>query len=130
MAPPQVMEDDPSIPNAAALWRRISPRWWIFDANRGCHRVTSQAFQNQVNSNCMSVYVAADLPGHGILLDGFDGYGLVELTAGLCREHNQGVVRAPAEGPPGHAHVVGNKPQGTREKLAKAARLVVEPRPA
>lgn len=120
----QQLEDDPDISNDALLWRRISPEWWVYDANAGAMRVSSQAFQN-LDGLAMSVGLAAECSEEQFL-GGHGGYGIAELTAGAARHCRQGVVRHPTEAEPWHAHVVGDKKK--KKKCLRAASVVlVEP---
>lgn len=125
-------EDDLSILDNDELWRRILPRWIIFDKNLGRMRLTSQAFQDPRDGTPMSVLLADDLLKSGgtpdTALSGHAGYALASVTAGLCRERSQKVARAPTFEEPAHGVVVGKKTGSVRSRLAQEARWVVPPR--
>lgn len=117
--------DDLDIVNETVLWRRILPEWYVPDENTGGYRITSQAFQNQTGTMNMSVCVADECEGTDDLLAGHDGYGIAALTAGHCRDCDQGIVRDPVEHR-AHCHVVGNKKKKKR-CLQKRATIVIAP---
>jgi hypothetical protein len=99
--------DDKSIPDDTELWRRI-PYWeWVLDdsAPNG-RRPSSAAFEDDE----LSVVIAAECTG-GIdtLLRNHERFGVASFTAGQVRAHGWGIVRAPDDELPGHAHVLGKK---------------------
>lgn len=86
--------DDPTIPDEARLWRRI-PHWHFFwDDNLQRFRPASAAFDDDDDSP-MSVTLADDETDPESALTGHEGYGLAEITAGLARQCQQGIVRDP-----------------------------------
>src|SRR5437870_136262 len=87
--------DDPSIPDSEDLWRRIPPRHFIADENRGVIRPSSAAFEDDDDGSPMSVYLASDTPSPGAALVGHAGFALAAITARLARECKQGIVRDP-----------------------------------
>jgi hypothetical protein len=119
--------DDHTIANAAELWRRIFPDWWIPDYNTGTRRLSTAAFQDAPDRTPMSVAIAAECAGPEELLSDYDGYGLAAFTAGSARACRQGVVRAPTKELPAHAHVVGKKTTGVKKCLREAADVRIEP---
>src|SRR5690242_20709922 len=120
--------DDPSIPDGTELWRRI-PVWaWVEDdsAPNG-RRPSSAAFEDDE----MSVVIAAECTGGlSTLLRNHEHFGVASFTAGEVRSHGWGVVRAPDDELPGHAHVMGKKTRGKRAALAKSCRMLRDPKPA
>jgi hypothetical protein len=119
------LADDLAIVNETVLWRRISPEWYVPDKNTGAYRITSQAFQNYPGTLNMSVCIAHECVSTDDLLTGHNGYGVAALTAGRCRDCDQGVIRHPVEHP-AHCHVVGDK-RKKKKCLQKGATIVVEP---
>lgn len=61
------------------------------------------------------------------VLRAHDGYSLVEMTAGLAREKNQGVARTPLDDEPAHAEVFGKKTESVKKAFARSATWVVPP---
>lgn len=98
---PEPPDDDPTIPDAAELWRRI-PIWqWTPDSSRAIgFRPSSGAFDDPE----LSVVIAHECGG-GIetLLRGHEAFGIASFTAGFVRGLGWGIVRAPVAGLPGHA---------------------------
>lgn len=119
-------EDDPTIVDEAALWRRIPPWHIYFDENLGRRRPSSAAFDDDPDGP-MSVVIAAESRGPDSVLAGHDGYGLASLTAGFARGVGQGVARDPTEEEPAHALVFGRKTRRVRNKLVSASAWVVLP---
>lgn len=102
--------DDASIPNEEELLRRVHPDWIVPDAsNPGQRRVSSAAFDHLE----MSVDLASIRRSRGepltATLDGYDGFGLVYVTAGAARAKHQAVCRDPQPSNPAHGIVVGKK---------------------
>jgi hypothetical protein len=123
--------DDSSIPDDARLWRRVPPWHFIFDDNLGRVRPSKAAFDDDENGSPMSV-VLADLvlesgrgPEH--ILIGHDRFALAEITAGLARSKQQGIVRDPVPEEPTHALVFGKKTASVTRALAKGSVWVVPP---
>ncbi len=121
-----VNEDDPSIRDEAILLRRLPRDWVVWDANRGSHRVTSQAFQNLPGKNAFSAFLETECLGIESILEGYDGYGIASFSVGHVRTCGQGVVRI-EETLPGHAHVIGDKPRRVRKLLSGKAIVVHKP---
>lgn len=120
-------EDDKSIPDETELWRRIPPwHWTPDDTIPGGYRPSSGTFDDPQ----LSVVIASECEG-GVptLLRGHERFGVASFTVGEVRGYGWGVVRAPVEGLPGHAHVTGRKSQGKRAKLAKSCRMLRDPEP-
>ena len=141
--PGEAYDDDLTIPDTEILYRRASPGSFEWHGDE-LRRVTSFAFQDQSKDKtraagypavAMSVHLATTLENHRIspatLLEGYDGYGLVSLTAGLARANNQGVQRDPLSDDPSHALVFAleNVKKNSKQKnqLAMGAEIVIEP---
>ena len=118
--------DDASIADSATLWRRIFPKWWVWDERRNAFRLSSQAFENSRDGSGTSV-VLADESTVEEVLGGFDGYGLAALTAGAARAAQQGVRRVPLKDVRGHAQIEGTKSGAVRAKLVAAAEIIFPP---
>lgn len=121
----QPVPDDPAIPDAAELWRRI-PHWhWHADASvPGGYRPSSAAFEDPE----LSVVIAAECPGGTAdLLAGHATFGVAAFTAGEARGFGWGVIRFPLPESPAHAHVMGRKTGSQRSRLAKACRMLKTP---
>ena len=118
--------DDEDIPNSAKLWRRIFPKWWVWDDKIGGKRLSSQAFENSRDGSGTSVVLEAESTIEQVL-HGHDGYGLAELPAGAARAAEQGVRRVPLEDVPGHAQIEGVKSGPTKNALVKACEILVAP---
>lgn len=131
MTPENGPPDDQSIADNVPLWRRVVPKFRIYDENRGCFRLSSQAFQNYPGTNAFSVWISSDAEelgeGPEDLVADHPGYGVASFNAGLARELNQGVVRDPQEEEPAHGHVVGHKTRGMRKRFAKGSDFLIEP---
>jgi hypothetical protein len=123
--------DDPSIEDAAHLWRRIPPLHVIYDNNLNRYRPTSDAFKDHPNGSPMSVFLAAVISRTGRTAEdalvGHEGYALSSFTAGLARHLEQGVARDPLPEEPAHAVVFGRKSKSIRQKLSKQCTWVVPP---
>ena len=124
-------EDDPSIGDAAPLWRRIHPNWVLYDENLGRQRPTSQAFQNQVGSESFSVFLGDMITGRGdgpdAILAGHDGYHVAAVTAGLARHYRQRVSHDPTAEEDAHGQVSGLKPSSIKSRFARQAVWIVAP---
>lgn len=123
--------DDATITDDEELWRRIHPRWIVFDDNTGGPRVSSAAFDDSRDGSPTSVLLAeiARLTGRteSESLAGYEGYGLVSLTAGQARRCHQGVVRDPLPEEPAHALVFGPKSKSNKRCLASSAAILILP---
>jgi hypothetical protein len=120
---PPAAPDDRSIDNEADLLRRFPHHQLIRDdAAEGGLRPSSATFDDAELSVALSSECSLDE-----LLVGHNGFGVVSFTAGQARAFGWGVVRAPSEDYPGHAHVTGKKTQGQRSRLAKACRILRMP---
>jgi len=124
--------DDLAISDDAALWRRIHPKQWIIDHNRGgVLRPTSQAFTDSSDGTPMSALLAEIVSASNRTsrdaLVGYEDYALASITAGFARKWNQGITPAPEPHEPAHAFVFGEKTRAVRRAFAGAADWVVPP---
>lgn len=123
--------DDSTIPNHAALWRRIPPGWFVYDENLDGWRPSSAAFQDHPNGTPMSVSLADIVVktdrGPRDVLKGHIGFTLASITAGLARENGQGVAREPLPEEPAHGVVFGRKTKHIRKRLARGSEWVIRP---
>jgi hypothetical protein len=123
--------DDASIPDQAALWRRVPPWHFFFDENLGRIRPSKAAFDNDPDGSPMSV-VLADLvrsSGHSPehVLAGHPRFALAAIAAGLARSRQQRIVRDARPEEPAHALVAGKKTDSVKRAFAKACVWVVAP---
>lgn len=123
--------DDRTIREEERLLRRVPLVHIVRNDNRGSYRVSSAAFTNSSDGSGMSVSIETMLQQHGLgvetVLRGFDGFGVVALTAGFVRVHGQGVVKKPLLDDPSHGEVVGKKTRSTQRAFARQAEWVVRP---
>ena len=115
--------DDPTIDDAAFLWRRVPPWHVTFDSREQRWRPSSAAFDDKE----MSVVLAVESRGSDSVLTGHEGYGLVAITAGLARQRGQVIARDPTDDEPAHAVVVGRKADSTLKAFARSAIWIVRP---
>lgn len=124
-------EDDVTILNESALWRRIRPEQTIFDANLGRLRPTSDAFGNSSDDSGMSVIIGDQVLEEGRtpqqLLHDFPGFSLAAFQALLARERGQIIIRDPIPEEPAHAEVIGKKTGSVKSAFAKHSTWVVPP---
>lgn len=125
MSDKDAQADDRSIPDATELWRRIPPWEWVPDDSMpNGWRPSSAAFENDE----LSVVIAAECTGGvSTLLRNHEGFGVASFTVGQVRAHGWGIVRAPDDELPGHAHVLGKKSRGKRAALARSCRMIRDP---
>lgn len=118
---PRPLEDDPSIMDTCRLLRRIVQEWWVYDENRGAHRVSSQAFTNHE----LSVSIGDDLVAEGRrfedVLERYPAEGLAAITARLAREKAQAIRRDPAPPELCHGLVIGKKTRAVCKAFAQEA---------
>jgi hypothetical protein len=116
-------EDDPTVLDDWTLWRRVHPRWIIFDANLNRKRPSSAAFEDDIDGSSMSVVIAEEAARLGRnqshVLQGHDSFGLAGVAVRTVRACNQIVNRAPKVDEPAHALVIGRKTDSVRKRLWK-----------
>ena len=127
-------QDDSTIDDLDALWRRIHPNWWIPDQNGGGKRLTSAAFQNSKNTNSCSVLLEKEMRINGRSIQDAlakrDGYGMAKILAGQARASSdppQVLVRESTVADPEHANIVGEKRKPAQRVLREAAIMLLEP---
>ena len=124
-------EDDKSIEDDSALWRRIPPWHLVEDKNRGGKRISKAAFEDHPDGSPMSVVLGAEVLAAGrdpqSVIAGHDDFCLAAVTAGLARSLNQGITRKPLADEPAHAEVFGKKTDSVRKRFARAAIWVIRP---
>ena len=131
------ISDDLTIEDADGLLRRVpnSPTMFKFDDNLKIYRPTSACFSDKDGGVALSVTLERPLLEGGgahqdaILVD--QNFGLARLEAGFVR-HNvsppQKIIRAPVDEDEHHALVVGEKSKAAKKAMAKAAKLVIQPK--
>jgi hypothetical protein len=127
--------NDPSIEDGAHLYRRIPPLHFYLDKNENRVRPSSAAFEDDDDSDPMSVCLSQVLQAENrepsSVLTGHPGYALAAITAGLARSYNQTVHPKPLPDESSHALVCGDKESGKKNapkrKFALAAVWVVPP---
>jgi hypothetical protein len=79
----------------------------------------------------MSVAIGDVLAAHNepaeSLIDGYDGYALISITAGEVRQAQLAVCRDEHPDDPAHGLVVGKKTGGRQRALARACQWQVPP---
>jgi hypothetical protein len=121
-------EDDPTIGDETALYRRINPAAHLtWDDNRGCRRVSSGAFRDPE----MSVALGDTLEALGrepdTVLRNYTGQFLVAFRAAVARDQGQRLVRDPTIEEEAHGLVLGKKRGRVMRVLSAASRWVVRP---
>ncbi len=101
------------------------------DGSTGGIRISSAAFDDSRDGSPMSVDLEKEMLRWGknadSTLQGFEGFALASLCAGVVRSLNQGVFRDPLPDNPAHALVFGEKTKSVRKKMAKQAAWAVPP---
>jgi hypothetical protein len=121
-------EDDPSISDDTALYRRIDPRYHlVWDENRGCRRVTSGALSGLEMSVALGDALVELGRSPETLLDRYPDQYLITFPARAARERGQAVRRDPVDDEHAHGLVIGKKNLSCRRTLLQAARWVVAP---
>ena len=120
-----VSADDQEIPDSEVLYRRIAPVWVEPDPISGERRLTSAAFQNQQGHEAFSVHRSTLINPENVVAP-FPGYGVVCFTAGEARSLGQGVTPEPTIDDPSHAHVIGRKTGGVKNKFRSIAIWIVD----
>lgn len=125
--PPTSYSDDPSIPDAAELWRLVPPNWQVPDGMGGL-RPSSAAFQDSKDGTPMSVFLADQVraSGRGLkdVLSTFPGYMIASFSAGFARTLGLSIARDPTPQEPAHAVVVGKKTKWVRNQFVLKSSLI------
>jgi hypothetical protein len=128
--PDRIFADDPTIPGAERLLRRISPIHVIWDDN-GNPNISSGAFDNPKNHLDLSVNLASVMEAAGRepkdAIREHPGFGLALITASHARSLNQSAARNPTEVEPAHGIVYGEKPHSVRRRLRDGAHCIETP---
>lgn len=132
-------QDDKSIADNEALWRRI-PQDQVVKDNSGCWRPSTKAFQNSSEEYHKSIMeplgythepgMSADIASETTvenMLNGNPTCFLVEFAAGFVREQNQVVIRAALPDDPAHIEVMGKKTKGIKNQFVKNCKWVKSP---
>ncbi len=127
-------DDDPTIPDRERLLRRVPPNLMIWNENTAAWEASTGAFSNSSDGSGMSVSLSGGLRAEGLsdeeALRGYEGFGLVAITAGLARAQDQGVIRNPTTSDAAHAEVVGRKTKRVKKAFKRNAVWVVGPVPS
>jgi hypothetical protein len=120
-----VFDNDPTIAGNERLLRRIHPQQLVPDErNAGKRRVSSGAFRDEE----LSIVIESTLLKSGRqpidLLQAYERYSLVAITAAKARSHDQSVARDPIPDEPAHGVVFGRKKK-CAGSLADSASWVV-----
>jgi hypothetical protein len=122
--------DDPGIRDNDQLLRRIPPKHVVPDQNSGLLRLSSAAFEDDKDGAPMSVYCRTAIESASSNVDrvmaGHEGYGLVELGAGVFRECDQTVHPDPIPEESAHTVICGEKTHGRRKRFAREAQWVIK----
>ncbi|SRR6266508_1281508 len=121
--------DDPrAVPSGSLLYRRINPDWYIDDGQG--YRVTSQAFHDLRGSLSVALGVVLEEMGLSpdVVVESYDGFGLVSLSTRFVRSVGLGVVREPTKEEPWHGGIYGKKTGRIKSSLAKEAIWLRRPR--
>ncbi len=127
------LPDDGTIHPDDALWRRIPPWHIVFDENQHALRISSAAFDDNVDVNQapspMSVTISSKARELGLApessVQGHDGFGLASFTAAQARSLNQRVARTPDADNPAHGSVIGKKTKTVKKRLAEYSIWVI-----
>lgn len=125
--PGPLFENDPTIPAAERLFRRI-PTTWIDWDDQGNAAISSAAFKDEELSVTLESAMARDGRPPADAIRQYPNYGLAAITAGHARSLNQAVARDPLPEEPAHGVVYGQKKRGgVGGKLRDGAEWVVRP---
>ena len=123
--------DDPTVSDDDALLRRVPPQMILANSSQQDIEVSSAAFSNPSDGSGMSVIIRSELIAVGgrmeDVLTGYEGFGLVSLSAASVREQNQIVVRKPLPDNPAHGEVIGEKTRGVRRAMKRSAIWLIKP---
>ncbi len=127
-------EDDPSIPDDEMLRRRLMRHagWFKPDGT-----LTPLPFQDATTSERLVSVHRASIWTIDDVLRNYPGVGIAEVVAGVPRANQHLVASDPEPNDPSHALLVptpeltsGNKRREAAYRIAKLARIIVDPPPA
>jgi len=120
--------DDPNIPNAERLFRRIHLTH-VVEGEGGSSMVSTAAFRDvELSVNLESVMDAEGRAPEDSLKHNPNDL-LMSITAGLCRNQEQLVGPDPIPEEPAHGYAFGKKSKGVQRALRDAAVWVVPGEP-
>lgn len=129
-------QNDPTIPDAEDLYRRVVEERIVTEQATGRKRLSSQAFsdpRNEISVDLSSMISPEGSLRLGLRFGGGPFRGIVAITAGQARDLDQVVVRNPIPedtarslpGNPAHSLICGRK--AAQRHLAAQARWVYPP---
>lgn len=123
----RTFQDDPTIPGAERLLRRI-PRTWVDWDGQGNATISSAAFKDEELSINLESTMALNRRPPEDAVRRYPGYGLAAITAAHARSLQQAIARDPLPEEPAHGVVCGPKKRGgIAGKLRDGAVWVVTP---
>lgn len=123
--PGDIFDDDETISPQLFVLRRIPPgRIVLSDTGQ---RPQSNNFSNHPDGTGTSVSILVEGRNPSDVLDGHEGFGLVQLKVEDIRDAGLGIVSAPLSEDPYHAHIQGVKTRSRLRRLAKAAIWIKKP---
>jgi hypothetical protein len=136
--PENSYQDDLTVEDGDGLLRRV-PNWpnmVMYDENIKSYRASSACFSDRDGGKRLSVTLERPLfeagGSHADAIALNPDFGVARLDAGFVRHAvspPQQITRSPTEDDPYHALMVGEKSKKARKDMAKAAVLVVLPKP-
>lgn len=123
-------DDDKSIADTEAIWRRIHPTQYVWDENEQRDRPSSGAFEDSTDDGTPMSAARAKLAGHpdAYCAKVTGTWYVTSFPAALPRNYGQDVASEPrVAGEPEHLYIVGRKGKGVRNALAKQSRWVTAP---
>jgi hypothetical protein len=124
---PEDPRDDPSIPNADRLFRRVRPNQLRSEPD-GSQRPTSAVFKNsELSVNIESLMIEQGRPPEDTLTN-FPNEFLTSIIAGNVRVHGYPIVKDTAPpNDPAHGLVLGRKTNAFANAMVRAHRWIVAP---
>lgn len=118
-------QDDPSIPDAAVVWRRVPPEWVKFED--GVLRPSTGAFGDSSDGSPMSAVANRQDRGPESIVARYPGCGVIGMSAKSLRDLGFALVRAPDDEDEDHIYVAGNKTKGARKRMKYGCWWLVQP---
>ena len=109
--------DDPDVSNDQLAYRRLIPRWVVYDKKKGIFRVSSGAFPPHKISSAISVTLGQvadkyDIDVQTLSLRGHElTHGLAAFEVGAAREIGFKIRLAPTDDNPAHALLFAEDPE-------------------